>query len=638
MSSTESKIFDLIEKWEAGRNNGHTPTPEELCADCPELVPELARRIQALRATAWMERPVIDATVDFVPSSRTVGRYALVSLIGQGGFGEVWKAHDPQLDRHVAIKIPKPKAIYQSESFLEEARKVGKLRHPGIVSVFDVGQSADQWFIVSELVESGSLADKIKTDRPTHEESVQLVARIAEALHYAHEQGFIHRDIKPQNILLDHDGSPKITDFGIALSETQPVAQRSRTAGTLAYMSPEQGQNQTEKIDARTDIYSLGVVLYELLTGRLPFVADDPMELWAAVVSQAPRTPRTIDRGIPVEVERLCLKALAKNPGDRFSTAHDFAAELQRAVAKPVSAVSKFSFAALLVLLIAGCGFGLWWIGKLTGVPQQVLTQVNRTTETASVDSIDRVVHALNEAKGGIHELHKQFADLPALSGDVQTKEEASAELAAELGTQALANGDMTTAFTEFNRAVDLNNGLAAAWHGRGVVLFNQGKYSEAVADLRKAISLETRKPEYFKNLAFALTKVGSHDDAVKQIIIGQSKTSLAERDQYKRFVAQVYDSRAAQRTKDGYHEGALTDLEEAVRWDDSYPDAFDDRGSIRFNLKQFEQAVSDFTRAIELAPDRHEFYVHRGHALKALKRNTEADADYVKARRLKAQ
>ena len=214
----------------------------------------------------------------------------------------------------------------------------------------------------------------------------------------------------------------------------------------------------------------------------------------------------------------------------------------------------------------------------------------------------------------------------------------ASAELAVELGTQALANGDMTTAFTEFNRPVELNDRLAAAWHGRGVVLFNQGKYSEAVADLRKAISLETRRSEYFKNMAVPLMKIGSHDDAVKQIIIGQSKTSLAKRDQYKRFVAQVCDSRAAQRTKDGYHEGALSDLEEAIRRDDSYPDPFDDRGSIRFSLKQYEQAVSDFTRAIELAPDQHEFYVHRGHALKALGRNTEADADYERARRLKAQ
>lgn len=636
MSSTDDRIFDLIEQWDAARQNGHAPTPEELCAGCPELISELAERIRALQATAWMDRPVVADSHPSLLPSRTVGRYRLTTLLGTGGYGEVWKGHDPQLDRHVAIKVPKANITCQFESFLEEARKVAKLRHPGIVSVFDVGLSDGQWFIVSELIESGCLANKIKTNRLAHEQSVELVARIAEALQYAHEQGFIHRDIKPQNILIDHDGNPKIADFGIALSETQPVAQRSRTAGTLAYMSPEQGQNQTEKIDARTDIYSLGVVLYELLTGRLPFVADDPMELWAAVVSQAPRTPRTIDRSIPIEYERLCLKALAKNPIDRFSTAQDFADELRRLMPTTLMpASSKLGFATVLAVLIAGSGYGLWWLSSALGLPKNVLSQVNLTTETASTDSMDRVAHALNQAKSGMHDLQQQIAALPAVAGDVRTNKEAAAEIAVEFGARALAAGDQTTALTEFNRAIELNDQLAAAWHGRGVIHFNQGLYTEAAADLRKAIFLETQKPEYFKNFAFALTKVGHHDDAVEQIIIGQSLTTLAERDEYKRFVAQVFDSRAARRTKDGDHDGALADLNEAVRWDDSYPNAFDDRGSVRFNLKKYEEAVSDFTRAIELAPNRPEFFVHRGHALKALGRNAEADADYEKARKL---
>ncbi len=636
MSSAESKLFDLVEQWEKACSEGHSPTAEELCADCPELVPALARRIQALQSTAWMDKPVVTETLQTHPELKTVGRYELLEIIGKGGFAEVWKARDPELDRFVAVKVPRSSTTFQAESFLEEARKAAKLRHAGVVSVYDVGRTQDHWFIVSELIESGSLADQIKTNRPSHDESVCLVILIAEALHYAHQQGFIHRDIKPQNILIDENGDPKITDFGIALSETQTVALKFRTAGTVAYMSPEQGQNQTDKIDSRTDIYSLGVVLYELLTGRLPFISDDPMELFAAVLSQAPRTPRTIDRTIPVEVERLCLKALSKNPIDRFSTAYDFANELRKAIATAdTSRNLRIGFATSLLLLIASIGYGFWWLNGQWNQKNDIVHHANSVTNAASGPGLGRLTQALDETQSGLADLQKRLSDLPAVSDEQQTKVEALADLATQMGCKALAAGDQTTALTEFNRAIELNDQLAAAWHGRGVIHFNQGRYTEAAADLRKAISLDKQKPEYFKNLAFTLTKVGQHDDAIEQVVIGQSKTTLSERDQYKRFVAQVYDSRAAQRTKNGDHDGAFADLNEAIRWDDSYSKAFDDRGAIRFNLKQFEEAVSDFTRAIELAPNRPEFFVHRGHALKALGRNAEAQADYETARSL---
>lgn len=638
MSSTDSKIFELIEQWEASCKEGVAPTLEELCADCPELIPVMTRRIEALRATEWMDKEIVldSESIESQPPSKKVGRYELLQIIGKGGFAEVWKANDPELDRLVAVKLPKANATFHSESFLEEARKVAKLRHPGIVSVHDVGRTQNQWFIVSELIESGSLAARIKTNQPSHDESVRLVIQIAEALHYAHRQGFIHRDIKPQNILIDENGNPKITDFGIALSETQPVAQRSRTAGTLAYMSPEQGQNQTEKIDARTDIYSLGVVLYELLTGRLPFVTDDAMELFANILTHAPRTPRTIDQTIPVEIERLCLKAIAKNPADRFSTAQDFADELRKAISPTIqNGRSRLGFGSVLLFVIATSAFGFWWFNGLTQKRNEVIRYTSNLTDSVSGPALNRVAQALDETKSDFADLQKNLTELPAISGEQKTQQEASAELATQMGRKALDSGDQATAFTEFNRAIELNDRLPAAWHGRGVVHFNQGKFAEATADLQKAITLETQKSEYFKNLAFALAKNGQHDDAVQQILIGQSKTTLAERDEYKRFVAQVYDSRAAQRTNNGYHDGALADLEEAIRWDDSFPGAFDSRGAIHFNLKQHEQAVADFTKAIELDPNRHDYFVHRGHALTALGRNSEAQADYDKARQL---
>ena len=166
-------------------------------------------------------------------------------------------------------------------------------------------------------------------------------------------------------------------------------------------------------------------------------------------------------------------------------------------------------------------------------------------------------------------------------------------------------------------------------------VHFNQGKYADAVSDFKHAVELEPGNSEYFKKLAYALSKAENHDEAVKTIIIGESKTTVKERAEYKRFISQIYDARAAQRTKDGHHEGAIADLNEAIKWDDTYPDAFDDRGALRYNSKQYEQAVEDFTKAIALAPNRPEFFVHRGHALKGMGRNAEGQSDYETARRL---
>jgi len=200
---------------------------------------------------------------------------------------------------------------------------------------------------------------------------------------------------------------------------------------------------------------------------------------------------------------------------------------------------------------------------------------------------------------------------------------------------KALSSRQEASALVEFDRAIQLNPRLDVAWHGRGVAYFNQGQYPDAVTNLKQAVSLNPQQPEYFKNLAFALTKTKQHDEAIDAILQGESHTDLSDRGPYKRFVAQIYDSRAVQRTKHGDDEGALADLDEAIRWDDSYPDAFDDRGSIRFNSKQYAKALKDFTRAIEFSPRSQEFLVHRGHALKALGRHKDAQADYEAARRL---
>jgi tRNA A-37 threonylcarbamoyl transferase component Bud32 len=234
---------------------------------------------------------------------RAVGRFTVKQLLGRGAFGNVYKALDEELDRSVAVKVPRAGyfgAKEDEERFLREARSAARLRHPGIVAVHEIGNDRGVPYIVSEFVESRTLAELIAESRPGFRESAALTASIAEALDFAHAQGVVHRDIKPGNLLIDRAGQPHISDFGLARrgDEDVTVTIDGQILGTPAYMSPEQALGDTAKVGPRSDQYSLGVVLYELLTGERPFRGSKSM-LLEQVIRDEPRTSAAAQRSHP---------------------------------------------------------------------------------------------------------------------------------------------------------------------------------------------------------------------------------------------------------------------------------------------------------------------------------------------------
>ncbi len=291
------------------------------------------------------------AFVDTLINTLFDGRYRIVRKLGSGGMADVYLAEDEELGRRVAIKILNDRHA-NDESFVErfrrEAKNAAGLSHPNIVSIYDRGEAEGTYYIAMEYLEGRSLKELVVARGPLPiGDAIEFTRQVLAALRFAHRKGVVHRDIKPHNVMADADGRLKVTDFGIARAGVSQMTEAGSIIGTAQYLSPEQARGAA--VDQRSDLYSVGIVLYETLTGTVPFTGDSPVEIAMRHLSDTPRPPSLERPEIPPDLDMVVLRALAKNPDDRFQTAEEMDTELDR-VAKGVGVTAETADAATAVL------------------------------------------------------------------------------------------------------------------------------------------------------------------------------------------------------------------------------------------------------------------------------------------------
>src|SRR3954452_16596596 len=413
----EARVQGLIEAMlDSGRS------AEEVCRETPELLAQVRegwRRFRAVEARLGELFPETGSVDDpeAAPPGRDLPRapgYELIGVLGRGGGGVVYKAVQVGLNRAVALKRPLAGAFAtRSERlrFAREAELVAALRHPNIVQVYDVGEIDGQPYFTMEFVEGGSLAEAIAgTPRPARD-AAGLVAHLADAVATAHRGGIVHRDLKPSNVLLAADGTPKISDFGLArrLEGGAALTLSGVPVGTPSYMAPEQALGRAAAVGPATDVYALGAILYELLTGRPPFRAATGAETLQQVISQEPAPPSRLNAQVPRDLETICLKCLHKEPARRYSSAEELADDLRRfGEGRPIQArrvgwserTWRWSrrnptvaalVATSLALVGLASGGGVWFLQQRAGRRAELRGEV--VTAVAQAESLRKRFH-----------------------------------------------------------------------------------------------------------------------------------------------------------------------------------------------------------------------------------------------------
>jgi serine/threonine protein kinase len=356
-NETSDLIADLVTKWEDGVEIGLNLTPKEICFEHPELEQIVSEQITKLKRMRWLTSTWDSHASETLANGTVIAnRFHIEEVLGSGGFGTVYRAVDTELLRSVALKIANPNRN-DPDTLLTEARKAASLHHPHVITVYDVGRFEERVFIVSQLVEGRSLKDVAYSAKPTVNQIAQWMRQVAEALEVAHRNGLVHRDLKPSNIIINKDQQAMVSDFGIAFHADE-IDQIEPLIGTLPYMSPEQVLGESKLMGPKSDVFSFGVMLYELLAGKHPFLSKTSSETIRKINAGKPE-PLT---DAPAQLKMLCEQCLSLRPEDRPSTVQivatltDFLKAGHRSSTIP-------AFLPLLIgsLFAAGLGGVAWW-------------------------------------------------------------------------------------------------------------------------------------------------------------------------------------------------------------------------------------------------------------------------------------
>jgi tetratricopeptide (TPR) repeat protein/tRNA A-37 threonylcarbamoyl transferase component Bud32 len=549
-------------------------TPEEVCGDCPELLTEVRRRWEKLCAVeakldALFPTPGIDPRRHADTRARRhagtdlprIPGYEVEALLGRGGMGVVYKARQLRLNRFVALKMlitgacagPQERARFQ-----REAEAVASLHHANIVSVYDVGEHEGWPYFTMEFVEGGNLARALAaTPRPARE-AASLLVTLAEAMKAAHKGGIVHRDLKPANILLTKDGTPKIADFGLArrFDRRSTVTSSGTTMGTPSYMAPEQLTSKAGTIGPAADIYSLGALLYDVLTGRPPFRGETASETERQVIADEPVPPARLNPKVPRDLETICLKCLHKDPVRRFADAGELADDLGRFIegrairARRISRVEQAwrwcrrnpagaALAVTIMGLVALSIGGALWIQRQE-LERRIEAELRREHARLAIEGA--LVHQENLRQRGLWEdaklelVRAETRLEDAGSSDLRTRlEAAQADLDREIGAEAADPGlvlRMARAEAEVGRSRRVEALLERAisrhprdpntWVQSGVVLDRLGRTDEAVTNFKKAIELLPRERFFNSPLCRLILELAGHERVFSALLVAR--------------------------------------------------------------------------------------------------------------------
>jgi serine/threonine protein kinase/tetratricopeptide (TPR) repeat protein len=674
--------IQLLEaEWEARRQAGRTPEPAEFARRFPQRADDLRRLGQPASASdaAQATRVTRSLHASTHSSSRPAsgpalpeqfGRYRILQQLGQGGMGAVYLAHDSQLDRPVALKVPHfaaddPEGLAR---FLREARLAATLSHPSICPVHDVGQIDGIHYVTMAYIDGKPLADLLGGERPLPERSVAAVVRkLALALAEAHAHGVIHRDLKPSNVMINRRHEPIVMDFGLARRVGQEDVRLTRSGsilGTPAYMSPEQVDGNAALVGPCSDVYSLGVILYEMLTGRLPFEGSTASVL-GQILTKEPPPPSSHRPGLDAALEAICLKAMAKDPAQRYASMTEFADALRKylkgggdspqeevvllvpeppeviPVVKPVAGPSTAGLATDLLASMAGRAPA----SSRTPIPPPLPPDVKSERGEAPTARVRQTGRMAARTTGVVPVSPRPTLRQPPPSrkrnwlalklagvalfflaglgviGWAVYAYKFSAQAQYKEGQARAKRGDYTGAIEAYSAALRRNDRLAAAHVGRAAAYFRQAEYDKVVTDCAAALAIDTGLAAAYCYRGGAYNRLGDFERAIQD---------CDEAIRLDRNFALAYAFRGDAYGNMANCSRGKEDLDRAIELDRDLALAYAYRSDIQHDSHHVDLGIVDATRAIELDPGLGIAYAYRGvcYAHKGQKKQAQDDFD----------